>query len=248
MKLQDKIAVITGGSSGIGLATAKRFVSEGAYVFITGRNLPELEAAKSEIGHNVSIVQGDVANLQDLDRLYAQVQAEKGVVDIVIANAGIGKFQPFADGSSELFDASFGINVRGLYFTVAKALPLMTRGGTIVLVSSGIHVKGAPMGSIYAATKSAVRSFARSWAIELKDKGIRVNSFSPGVIDTPIHGKALPSKEATDHQLGMMAERIPLKRLGTADEMAASVLFLASDDSSYTTGIDLFADGGLSQV
>lgn len=248
MKLRDKIAVITGGSSGIGLATAKRFVEEGAYVFITGRSLPELEAAKASIGANVAVVQGDVANLADLDRLYAHVQAEKGNIDIVVANAGIGKFQPFADGSSELFDASFGINVRGLYFTVAKALPLMTRGGAIVLVSSGIHVKAAPMGSIYAATKAAVRSFARSWAVELKDRNIRVNSFSPGVIDTPIHGKALPSKEAVDHQLTMLTERIPMRRLGTADEMAASILFLASDDSSYSTGIDLFADGGLSQV
>lgn len=248
MKLEGRIAVITGGSGGIGLATAKRFVEEGAYVFITGRNLAELEAAKSEIGRDVSIMQGDVARPEDLDRLYARVREEKGVIDIVVANAGIGRFQPFGDGPGELFDATFGINVRGLYFTVAKALPLMARGGAIVLISSGIHAKAAPMGSIYAASKAAVRSFARSWAVELKDRGIRVNSLSPGVIDTPIHGKALPSKEATDQQLALMAERIPLKRLGTADEMAASVLFLASDDSSYSTGIDLFADGGLSQL
>lgn len=248
MKLEGKIAVITGGSEGIGLATAKKFVDEGAYVFITGRNIESLTTAQSAIGRNVSIIQGDVAKLEDLDRLYAQVRDEKGVIDIVVANAGIGKFHPLTDGSSELFDATFGINVRGLYFTVAKALPLMTRGGAIILISSGIHVKAAPMGSIYAASKAAVRSFARSWAVELKDRAIRVNTLSPGVIDTPIHGKALPSREATDHQLALMTERIPMKRLGTADEMAASVLFLASEDSSYTTGIDLFADGGLSQV
>lgn len=248
MKLEGKIAVITGGSDGIGLATAKRFVDEGAYVFITGRNLSTLTEAQSTIGRNVSIVQGDVAELEDLDRLYAQVRQEKGVIDIVVANAGIGKFHPLADGSAALFDSTFDINVRGLYFTVAKALPLMTRGGSIVLISSGIHVKAAPLGSIYAASKAAVRSFARSWAVELKDRAIRVNTLSPGVIDTPIHGKALPSKEATDHQLALMTQRIPMKRLGTADEMAASVLFLASEDSSYTTGIDLFADGGLSQV
>lgn len=248
MKLEGKIAVITGGSDGIGLATAKRFVDEGAYVFITGRNLDSLAAAQSAIGRNVSIVQGDVATLEDLDRLYAQVREEKSVIDIVVANAGIGKFHPFVDGASELFDATFDINVRGLYFTVAKALPLMTRGGSVALISSGVHVKGAPLGSIYAASKAAVRSFARSWAVELKDRAIRVNTLSPGVIDTPIHGKALPSKEATNHQLALMAERIPMKRLGTAEEMAAAVLFLASDDSSYSTGIDLFADGGLSQV
>jgi NAD(P)-dependent dehydrogenase (short-subunit alcohol dehydrogenase family) len=247
-KLDGKIAVITGGSSGIGLAAAKRFVDEGAYVFITGRRLLELEKAKAAIGRNVTTVQGDVANLDDLDRLFAQVRAEKGVVDIVVASAGFVEHAPIDTASPEHFEKTFNINTRGPFFTVQKALPLMTRGGSIVLVSSGLHLKGLPMHGTYSATKAALRSFARTWAAELKDRGIRVNTLSPGAIDTPIIDGQFKTKEEADGARGTFAQLTPLGRIGRPDEMAAAVLFLASDDSSYSTGIDLVADGGLTQI
>jgi NAD(P)-dependent dehydrogenase (short-subunit alcohol dehydrogenase family) len=247
-KLDGKIAVITGGSSGIGLAAAKRFVDEGAYVFITGRRLLELEKAKAAIGRNVTTVQGDVANLDDLDRLFAQVRAEKGVVDIVVASAGFVEHAPIDTASPEHFEKTFNINARGPFFTVQKALPLMTRGGSIVLVSSGLHLKGLPMHGTYSATKAALRSFARTWAAELKDRGIRVNTLSPGAIDTPIIDGQFKTKEEADGARGTFAQLTPLGRIGRPDEMAAAVLFLASDDSSYSTGIDLVADGGLTQI
>src|ERR1700722_4205843 len=179
-KLAGKIAVITGGSSGIGLATAQRFVAEGAYVFITGRRAAELEKAKAAIGRNVTAIQGDVADLHDLDRLFAQIQAEKGVIDIVVASAGFIEHARIDDATPEHFDKTFGINARDVFFTVQKALPLMTRGGSIVLVSSGLHLKGLPAHGTYSATKAALRSFARTWAMELKEHGIRVNRISPG--------------------------------------------------------------------
>ncbi|MDE1906249.1 MAG: SDR family oxidoreductase [Rhodospirillales bacterium] len=247
-KLNGKVAVITGGSSGIGLATAKRFVDEGAYVFISGRRQPELEKAKVIIGRNVSIVQGDVANLADLDRLFAQVKAEKGVVDIVVSSAGFVEHAPIDSATPEHFDKTFGINARGLFFTVQKALPLMTRGGSIVLVSSGLHMKGLPAHGTYSATKAAVRSFARTWAMELKERGIRVNTLSPGAIDTPIIDGQFKTKEEADGARAMFAQLTPLGRIGRPEEMATAALFLASDDSSYSTGIDLVADGGLTQV
>jgi NAD(P)-dependent dehydrogenase (short-subunit alcohol dehydrogenase family) len=246
--LAGKVAVITGGSSGIGLATAKRFVREGAYVFITGRRQSELDKAKSEIGQNVSTVQGDVQSLADLDRLYATVKAEKGVVDIVVANAGFVEHAKIFDLSEAHYDKTMDINVKGVVFTVQKALPLMTRGGSIVVVSSIINVKGVPAHGIYAATKAGVRALVRVWAQELKDKGIRVNSLSPGATETPIIRGQFTTDEASDAAKGVYASMTPLGRLGLPEELAAGAYFLASDESSFVTGIDLPIDGGLAQV
>ena len=247
-KLKGKIAVITGGNSGIGLASAKKFVEEGAYVFITGRRQSELDLAKAEIGRNVTTVRGDIANLEDLDQLYAQVRAEKGVIDIVVANAGVSETAPIDAVTPELFDKHFNVNARGTFFTVQKALPLMTRGGAIVLVSSGKHMKGSVNYGPYAGSKAAVRSFARTWANELKDRGIRVNCLSPGAVDTPI----VYDHIKTDAEIAALKERVartyPLGRLGRAEELASGILFLASDESSFITGIDLVVDGGVSQV
>lgn len=247
-KLSGKTAVITGGSSGIGLATAKRFVNEGAYVFITGRRQSELDKAKAEIGRNVSTVQGDVSDLADLDRLFAQVKAEKGVVDILVASAGYVEHATLALATPEHFDKTFNINARGVFFTVQKALPLMTRGGSVVLVSSALHMKGFPAHASYSATKAAVRSFARTWAMELKEMGIRVNTLSPGAIDTPIIDGQFKTKEEADSAKVMYASITPLGRIGRADEMASAAFFLASDESSFATGMDLIADGGVAQV
>jgi NAD(P)-dependent dehydrogenase (short-subunit alcohol dehydrogenase family) len=247
-KLDGKIAVITGGSSGIGLAAAKRLVDEGAYVFITGRRQVELDKAKAAIGRNVTTVQGDVADLGDLDRLFAQVRAEKGVVDIVVASAGFVEHHTIETATPEHFDKTFGINARGVFFTVQKALPLMTRGGSIVLVSSGLHLKGFPAHGTYSATKAALRSFARTWAMELKERGIRVNTLSPGAIDTPIIDSQFKTKEEADGARTMFGQMTPLGRIGRPEEMASAILFLASDESSFSTGIDLVADGGLTQV
>jgi NAD(P)-dependent dehydrogenase (short-subunit alcohol dehydrogenase family) len=247
-KLNGKVAVITGGSSGIGLAAAQRMVDEGAYVFITGRRQAELDKAKAAIGRNVITVQGDVANLDDLDRLFAQVRAEKGVVDIVVASAGFVEHHTIETATPEHFDKTFGINARGVFFTVQKALPLMTRGGSIVLVSSGLHLKGFPAHGTYSATKAALRSFARTWAMELKDRGIRVNTLSPGAIDTPIIDGQFKTKEEADNARTAFSQITPIGRIGRPEEMASAILFLASDDSSYSTGIDLVADGGLTQV
>jgi NAD(P)-dependent dehydrogenase (short-subunit alcohol dehydrogenase family) len=247
-KLNGKIAVITGGSSGIGLAAAKKFVEEGAYVFITGRRQSELDKAKAEIGRNVTVVQGDVANLDDLDRLYRTVREEKGAVDIVVASAGFVERVLTQDATPAHFDKTFGINARGLYFTVQKAIPLLRKGGSVVLVSSTLHLKGFPEHGTYSATKAAVRSFARTWAAELKDRGIRVNTLSPGAIDTPIIDSQFKTREEADGARAFFANFTPLGRIGRPEEMAAAVLFLASDDSSYSTGIDLVADGGISQL
>ena len=247
-KLEGKIAVITGGSSGIGLASAKLFVAEGAYVFITGRRQAELEKAKLLIGKNVTAVQGDVANLEDLDRLYQVVKEAKGSVDIVVANAGFVEHAPLASATPEHFDKTFDINARGVFFTVQKSLSLLNDGGSIVLVSSGLHLKGFPAHSTYSATKAAVRSFARSWAAELKDKGVRVNTLSPGAVDTPIIDGQFKTKEEADGARAMFAQMTPLGRIGHPDEIAAAALFLASSDSSFATGIDLVIDGGVTQL
>jgi NAD(P)-dependent dehydrogenase (short-subunit alcohol dehydrogenase family) len=247
-KLNGKIAIITGGSSGIGLATARRFVDEGAYVFITGRRESELKKAKAIIGRNVATIQGDVTSLEDLDRLFAHIRAEKGVIDIVVASAGFVEHQTIETATPEHFDKTFAINARGVFFTVQKALPLMTRGGSIVLVSSGMHLKGFPAHGTYAATKAAVRSFARTWAMELKDRGIRVNTLSPGAIETPIIDGQFKTKAEADSAREMFAGITPLGRIGRADEMASGIFFLASDESSYSTGIDLIADGGITQL
>jgi NAD(P)-dependent dehydrogenase (short-subunit alcohol dehydrogenase family) len=247
-KLNGKVAVITGGSSGIGLATAKLFVEEGAYVFITGRRQAELDKAKAEIGKNVTAIQADVAKLSDLDKLYAAIKSEKGALDIVVANAGIVEIVPTKDVTPEHYDKTFNVNARGAFFTVQKALPLLRNGGSIVLVSSGASVKGIPFYATYSATKAAMRSFGRTWAAEFKDRGIRVNTLSPGPIDTPIMESQVGSKEQADALKAQFAQRVPLGRLGRAEEMASAILFLASDDSSFITGIDLAADGGLTQV
>jgi NAD(P)-dependent dehydrogenase (short-subunit alcohol dehydrogenase family) len=247
-KLNGKIAVVTGGSSGIGLAAAKRFVEEGAHVFIMGRRQSELDKVKAEIGKNVSIVQGDVANLDDLDRLYKTVKEEKGGVDIIVASAGIAERILTENVTPADFDKTFGINARGVYFTVQKAIPLLRKGGSIVLVSSGLHMKGLPEYSVYAGTKAAIRSFARSWAMELKDRGIRVNTLSPGMIETPIVDGQFKTKAEADGARTFFAGITPLGRIGRPEEMASAILFLASDDSSYSTGIDLVADGGITQL
>jgi len=247
-KLRGKIALITGGNGGIGLATAKRFVEEGAYVFITGRRDAELAAAVKEIGKNVTGVQGDVANLGDLDRLFAQIKREKGKLDIVFANAGVAKFAALGTITEELYDWTFDINVKGLLFTVQKALPLLPDGASIILNSSIVASKGLPINSVYSATKAAIRSFARTWTTDLKDRRIRVNAVSPGSIDTPGLSGLMASSDMGQQRMKMIANNVPLGRIGTPDEIAKAVMFLASDDSSYITGIELFVDGGFAQV
>jgi NAD(P)-dependent dehydrogenase (short-subunit alcohol dehydrogenase family) len=247
-KLEGKIALVTGANSGIGLATAKRFVDEGAYVFITGRRDPELAAAVKEIGRNVTSVQGDVSNLADLDRLFAQITREKGRLDVVFANAGVATFAPFGTITEDFYDAIFAINVKGLLFTVQKALPLMPDGASIILNASVVASKGLSSNSVYSATKAAVRSFARTWTTDLKERRIRVNAVSPGSIDTPGLSGLLASSETGQQRLKMIANSVPLGRLGTPDEIAKAVVFLASDDSSYVTGTELFVDGGFAQV
>jgi len=247
-KLEGKIALITGGNSGIGLATATEFVNEGAYVFITGRRDAELAAAVKEIGRNLTGIQGDVSNLGDLDRLFAQIKREKGKLDIVFANAGVAKFAPFGTITEEVYDAIFDINVKGLLFTVQKALPLLPDGASIILNASIVASKGLPANSVYSATKAAIRSFARTWTTDLKDRRIRVNAVSPGSIDTPGLSNLLASSETGQQRLNMISNAVPLGRLGKPIEIAKAVVFLASDDSSYVTGTELFVDGGFAQV
>ena len=247
-KLEGKIALITGGNGGIGLATAKQFVNEGAYVFITGRRDTELAAAVKEIGRNITGVQGDVSNLGDLDRLFAQIKREKGKLDIVFANAGVARYAPLGSITEEFYDSIFDINVKGVLFTVQKALPLMPDGASIILNASIAGSKGLATYSVYSATKAAVRSFARTWTTDLKDRRIRVNAVSPGSIDTPAARDLLASSEVGEKRKKMIADSVPLGRFGTPDEVAKAVVFLASDDSSYITGTELFVDGGFAQV
>jgi len=247
-KLEGKIALVTGGNSGIGLATAKRFVNEGAYVFITGRRDAELAAAVKEIGRNVSAVRGDVSKLSDLDSLFAQIKREKGKLDVVFANAGVAQYAPLGKISEEFYDSIFDINVKGLLFTVQKALALMSDGGSIILNASIVASKGFSANSVYSATKAAVRSFARTWTTDLKDRRIRVNAVSPGSIDTPGLNDLLASSETGQQRLKMISNSVPLGRLGKPDEIAKAVVFLASDDSSYVAGTELFVDGGFAQV
>jgi NAD(P)-dependent dehydrogenase (short-subunit alcohol dehydrogenase family) len=247
-KLQGKIALVTGGNSGIGLATAKQFVNEGAYVFVTGRREAELAEAAKVIGRNVTGVQGDASNLGDLDRLFAQIERDKGRLDIVFANAGAAKYAPLGSISEELYDSIFDINVKGLLFTVQKALPLMPDGATIILNASIVASKGLAANSVYSATKAAVRSFARTWTTDLKARRIRVNAVSPGSTDTPGLSNLLASSQVGEERRKMIANAVPLGRLGTPDEIAKAVVFLASDDASYITGTELFVDGGFAQV
>ena len=247
-RLEGKIALITGGNGGIGVATAKQFVNEGADVFITGRRDLELAAAVKEIGGNVTGVQGDVSNLGDLDRLFAQIKREKGKLDIVFANAGIAKYAPLGTITEEFYNSIFNINVKGLLFTVQKALPLMPDGASIILNASIVASKGFSANSVYSATKAAVRSFARTWTTDLKDRRIRVNAVSPGPIETPGLNDLVASTGVGEERLKMLSNTVPLGRFGTPDEIAKAVVFLASDDSSYITGTELFVDGGIAQV
>jgi NAD(P)-dependent dehydrogenase (short-subunit alcohol dehydrogenase family) len=247
-KLEGKVALITGGNSGIGLATAKQFVNEGAYVFITGRREAELAAAKKRIRKNVTAIQGDVSNLHDLDRLFAQIRKEKGNIDIVFANAGVARYVPLGAITEDFFDSIFDINVKGVLFTVQKSLPLLRDGGSIILNASIVATKGLSSNSVYSATKAAVRSFARTWTTDLKDRRIRVNAISPGPIDTPGLSELLASSETGEQRKKMISTTVPLGRFGRPGEIAKAVVFLASDDASYITGIELFVDGGFAQV
>jgi NAD(P)-dependent dehydrogenase (short-subunit alcohol dehydrogenase family) len=247
-KLDGKVAVITGGNSGIGLATAKLFVAEGAYVFITGRRQAELDAAAKEIGQNVSALQGDVTKLTDLDKLYARVKEKKGLIDILFGNAGTAEFASLGEITEEHFDTIFDTNVKGLLFTVQKALPLMPAGSSVILNASISASKGQPRFSVYCATKAALRSFARTWTTDLKGRGIRVNAVSPGYIHTPGLDGLLASSGISDRDESLGLDDIPLGRFGTPDEIAKAVVFLASDDSSYMTGAEMFVDGGTAQV
>ena len=247
-KLEGKIALVTGANSGIGLATAKSFVTEGAYVYITGRRDSELARAAAAIASNVTAVAGDVSKPADLDRLFAQILREKGRLDIVFANAGVAKFAPLGTITEEFYDSIFDVNVKGLLFTVQKALPLMPEGGSIIVNASVVASKGLPANSVYSATKAAVRSFARTWTTDLKSRRIRVNAVSPGSIDTPGLNDLLASSEVGEQRRKAITSAVPLGRFGTSDEIAKAVVFLASDDASYVTGAELFVDGGFAQV
>jgi NAD(P)-dependent dehydrogenase (short-subunit alcohol dehydrogenase family) len=248
-RLDGKIAVITGGNSGIGLATAQRFVDEGAYVFITGRCQSELDAAVKQIGkNNVTGVQGDVSNIADLDRLYDRVKQQKGRIDVLFANAGIIELAPLGSITESHFDKIFNINVKGLLFTVQKALPLFQDGGSIILTGSIGGSKGYEGSNVYSATKAAIRSFARSWTVDMKQRKIRVNVISPGVIDTPMTSSMVQSEELGEQLKTNLVSAVPLGRMGNPNEVAKAVSFLASDDSSYVTGIELFVDGGMAQI
>ena len=241
-KLYGKVAVVTGGSAGIGLASAKLFVKEGAYVFITGRRPNELDWAVKAIGSNVTGVQGDVANLDDLDRLYAAVKSTGRRIDVLFANAGLGEFLSLAQMTEEHFDKLFNINVKGALFTVQKALPLLNDGASIILTGSVASIKGTPGFWVYGATKAAIRNFVRGWTVELKERRIRSNVLSPGPIDTP-----LVSRQSAE-VIGRIVSSIPIGRIGTPEEVAKAALFLASDDSSFVAGTELFVDGGRAQI
>ncbi len=244
-KLAGKVALITGGSEGIGLATARTFVSEGAFVFITGRRQPQLDAAVKELGANAIAIQADAAKLNDLDRLYTEIKKQKGQLDVLFVNAGIFPGGKLGEITEEYFDSMFNVNVKGLVFTVQKALPLMSKGGSIILGGSAVALKGFPATSIYAASKAAVRSLARGWTTDLKGTGIRVNVLSPGPIETP-GMKTLTG--GSQEVLDGMAAMVPLERLGVPENVARAALFLASDESSFVAGADLLVDGGITAV
>ena len=247
-KLEGKVAVITGANSGIGLASARRFASEGARVFMTGRRQAELDAAVAEVGHGARGIQGDVANLGDLDRLYEVVRNEAGRIDILFANAGGGELMPLADVTEEHFDRTFATNVKGTLFTVQKALPLLLDGASVILTGSTNGVTGGPSFSVYSATKAAIRNFARSWIQDLAPRRIRVNVLVPGATSTPgLHG-LFPTDEVNRAAVSAMEAAAPLGRMGRPDEIANAALFLASDESSFVNGSELFADGGAAQI
>ncbi|MFC5203741.1 SDR family NAD(P)-dependent oxidoreductase [Streptomyces sp. NPDC048448] len=247
-QLTGKVAIVTGGTTGIGLATAKRFAAEGAQVYVTGRRKPELDAAVQDIGSGAVGIQGDISDLADLDRLYAAVEQDGRRIDVLFANAGGGEFARLEEVTEEHFDQTFGVNVRGLLFTVQKALPLLNEGASVIVPGSSTAMSGAEAFGVYAATKAAVRSLARTWANELKGRGIRVNVIVPGPIDTPGIAGLVPDEEQAGQLKGFLASRVPLGRMGRSEEVAGAVLFLASDQSSFTTGSELHVDGGLNQV
>ena len=247
-KLDGKIALVTGGNSGIGLATAKRFVAEGAKVIITGRRKENLDAAVKEIGADATGIQADASKLEDIDKVVAAIKQQYGRIDVLFVNAGGGEFATIDQVTEEHFDKTFNTNVKGLFFTVQKALPLIPAGGTIVLNASIVSVKGMAAFGVYNATKAAVRSFARTWTNELKDRQIRVNVVSPGPIDTPGVDGLVQDAEQAKQLKATLASQVPLGRMGTADEIAKAVVFLASDDSSFVAGVELFVDGGMVQV
>jgi NAD(P)-dependent dehydrogenase (short-subunit alcohol dehydrogenase family) len=247
-RLASKTAIITGGSSGIGLATAQRFVDEGAYVFIVGRRQAELDKAVRQIGRNVTAVRADVTKLDDLDRLFSIVKEQRGKIDVLFANSGSIEHRTLDEITPEHYDATFDVNLRGLIFTVQKALPLLANGSSIILTSSIAGVKGLPAHDTYSAAKAAVRSLARTWTVEFKGRGIRVNAISPGAIDTPIIDSQVSTPAEADELRAKFAAATPLGRIGRPEEIASAVLFLASEDSSFVAGIELFVDGGIAQV
>lgn len=247
-KLAGKIALVTGGSAGIGLATAKQFVAEGAFVYITGRRQAELDAAAEGLGAQAKGIRADASKLGDLDALYAQIKAEKGRLDVLFVNAGGGSFAPLGEITEEQFDQTFNTNVKGVLFTVQKALPLIPEGGAIVLNASIVSVQGVPSFSVYSASKAAVRSFARGWTNDLKARGIRVNVVSPGPIDTPGLSGLAQNEEQKQALYAQLAASVPLGRVGRPEEIAKAAVFLASDDASFIAGVELFVDGGTVQV
>jgi NAD(P)-dependent dehydrogenase (short-subunit alcohol dehydrogenase family) len=246
--LRGKVAVVTGGNSGIGLATAKRFREEGARVAISGRDQKTLDEAVKTIGGDVIAVRADVSKVADLDKFYKIVGDKFGKIDVLFANAGVAKFAPFADSTESMFDETFDINVKGVFFSIQKALPLLNDGASIIINSSVVNETGIAAASVYSATKAAVRSFARTLTTELVDRGIRVNVVSPGPITTPIFGRMGLPKEALDELARDVQTKVPMKRFGKPEEIASTVLFLATPESSYITGVDINVDGGMGQV
>jgi len=242
-KLEDKVALVTGGSAGIGLGIGKHFAEEGARVFIVGRRQSQLDEATAAIGGDAEAIQGDISNLADLDRIYATVEARAGRIDVLAVNAGVYEFATLGEITEEQFDRTFNTDVRGVLFTVQKALPLLSKGSSVILTGSMVSIKGFASCSVYNAAKAAVRSFARTWIVDLKGRDIRVNVLSPGYTDTP----GL-SHFVTDQEKAAMVASVPLARIGTPDDLGKAAVFLASDDSAYVTGIELFVDGGAAQI
>jgi NAD(P)-dependent dehydrogenase (short-subunit alcohol dehydrogenase family) len=247
-KLEGKVAVVTGGTTGIGLATAMRFAAEGAHVYVTGRRRAELDAAVAAVGERTTGVQADSSKLDDLDRLFAQVAAERGRVDVLFVNAGGGSLLPLGAITEEQYEDTFDRNVRGVLFTVQKALPLLSDGASVIVTSSTTSVKGTAAFSVYSASKAAVRNLVRSWILDVKGRGIRINAISPGPIDTPGLRELADTPEAAQGLLDALAAQVPLGRVGTPDEIGKVAVFLASDDASYVNGVELFVDGGAAQV
>lgn len=247
-RLEGKVALITGANSGIGLASAERFIAEGAFVYITGRRQKQLDEAVAAIGGNITGIQGDISKMADIDRIYSVIQSTHNHLDIVFANAGLGALEPLGKITEKDFDLTFNVNVKGTLFTVQKALPFLSSGASIILTGSTTGTKGTAAFSVYSATKAAVRNFARSWALDLKGTGIRVNVLSPGSTSTPGLMDLLEATGFQKEALQQFAEQAPLGRVGHPDEIAAAALFLASDESSFMTGSEIFVDGGLAQI